>query len=86
METPHEPLVDPLRGGIAPFLQFGEPPEPMRTWTDATGQFKTEATLDGFTPEGKARLKQKNGRSLEIPLDKFSPEDKKYLLERIPKS
>ena len=50
----------------------------LRQWADASGKFK----IDGKFVEvknGKVVLKKGDGKQLEIPLDKLSPADRKYV-------
>lgn len=59
---------------------IGQEPPP-RTWTDATGKFKTEATLVSRT-ETTVTLKKTATRDLvTIPLNKLSAADQQYLKE-----
>lgn len=52
----------------------------IRTWTDSTGKFKIEGKLVSHT-DGKVKLERADGRSVEIPFDKLSDQDQKFLNE-----
>jgi hypothetical protein len=50
----------------------------MRTWSDSTGAFSIEAQLVGVK-EGKVILKKANGKTVAIPLDRLSKEDRDFV-------
>jgi hypothetical protein len=50
----------------------------VRTWTDVTGQFTVQAELVETTNQGVTLLRT-NGKTLVMPLDKLSAEDRQYL-------
>ena len=56
-----------------------------RKWTDSTGRFSLEAELVEVKA-GKVRLRQANGRVLDVPLARLSVADRKYLqsIEQLP--
>lgn len=49
-----------------------------RTWSDATGTFKVEATFVK-SADGKVTLRRTDGREVTVPLDRLSAEDQKYV-------
>jgi peroxiredoxin len=52
----------------------------MRTWSDLTGKFKTDATLLEFKSQyGTVRLRKTDGRVVEVPVAKLSTVDRDYL-------
>ncbi|KAL5527124.1 hypothetical protein ACEPAG_5915 [Sanghuangporus baumii] len=53
-------------------------PDRLRTWHDRTGQFKVDAEFLGLS-NGKLRLHKTNGVVIEVPTDKMSQEDLKYI-------
>ncbi|KAF9534358.1 hypothetical protein CPB83DRAFT_879575 [Crepidotus variabilis] len=53
-------------------------PEQTRVWHDRTGQFRVEATFLGFK-DGKLRLHKVNGVIVEVPSEKMSAEDMRYV-------
>lgn len=68
--------------GIAAFfvgllLTSASPAQEMRTWTDATGQFKIQAKLQSVAG-GKVSLVRDDGSVMEIELSQLSAEDQKY--------
>lgn len=56
----------------------GPPPQSTRTWHDRTGQFRVEAALLEYT-NGKLRLHKVNGVVIEVPSEKMSLEDMRYV-------
>ncbi|KAH8105008.1 hypothetical protein DFH11DRAFT_1883080 [Phellopilus nigrolimitatus] len=53
-------------------------PQRTRTWHDRTGQFKVDAEFLGFS-NGKLRLHKTNGVVIEVPAEKMSPEDMRFI-------
>ena len=49
-----------------------------RTWTDSTGAFTVEAELIAIDGQN-VRLKRTDGRVLAVPIERLSPEDRRYL-------
>ncbi|KAI6035342.1 hypothetical protein F5J12DRAFT_902166 [Pisolithus orientalis] len=58
--------------------RHGPPPESTRTWHDRTGQFRVDAALLGYS-NGKLRLHKVNGVIIEVPSEKMSLEDIRYV-------
>ena len=56
----------------------GPPPESLREWRDRTGQFRVDAAFLGFT-NGKLRLHKVNGVVIEVPAEKMSEDDLRYV-------
>ncbi|KAG6900949.1 hypothetical protein C0993_004386 [Termitomyces sp. T159_Od127] len=54
------------------------PPDKTRIWHDRSGQFRVEAAFLGFI-NGKLRLHKVNGVIVEVPSEKMSFEDMKYI-------
>ena len=54
------------------------PPEKTRVWHDRSGQFRVEAAFLGFNG-GKLRLHKVNGVVIEVPSEKMSAEDMRYI-------
>ncbi len=55
----------------------------VRTWTDSTGEFRTQAVLISVTPSS-VRLLQSDGRLLVVLQDRLSEEDQLFLRLRGP--
>jgi S1-C subfamily serine protease len=55
--------------------------EEARTWKSAKGNYSLEAELLELKPDGKVRLKRKNGTVVEVPLDRLSSADQQYARE-----
>jgi len=51
----------------------------IRTWSSATGTYKTEAELVQLKDDGTVVLKKKDGGVIEVPLSKLSAADQQYL-------
>ncbi|KAM5540360.1 hypothetical protein V8D89_005818 [Ganoderma adspersum] len=56
----------------------GPPPETLREWRDRTGQFRVDAAFLGFA-NGKLRLHKVNGVVIEVPAEKMSEDDLRYV-------
>ncbi|KAJ3571426.1 hypothetical protein NP233_g3768 [Leucocoprinus birnbaumii] len=54
------------------------PAEHVRTWHDRSGQFRVEAAFVGFNG-GKLRLHKINGVIVEVPTEKMSTDDMKFI-------
>ncbi|EKM80311.1 hypothetical protein AGABI1DRAFT_73392 [Agaricus bisporus var. burnettii JB137-S8] len=54
------------------------PADQVRTWHDRTGQFRVDAAFVGFNG-GKLRLHKINGVIVEVPSDKMSVDDIKFI-------
>ncbi len=52
--------------------------EEFRTWTDATGKFRTKAVFVELNG-AQLKLKKEDGRVIEIPLEKLSESDQAYV-------
>jgi actin cytoskeleton-regulatory complex protein SLA1 len=59
-------------------LEIGPLPEQTRIWHDRSGQFRVEAAFLGFQG-GKLRLHKVNGVVVEVPAEKMSVEDMRYV-------
>ena len=58
-------------------------PADIRTWTDSTGQYKTEAEFVDFK-DGMVRLRRAdNGEIRSIPLEKLSEADQQFVKSRM---
>lgn len=63
----------------------GPPPQDnVRTWHDRTGQFRVDAAFLGFA-SGKLRLHKTNGVVIEVPSEKMSAEDMRYVERMVAK-
>ncbi|KAI0082484.1 hypothetical protein K474DRAFT_1655259 [Panus rudis PR-1116 ss-1] len=56
----------------------GPPQGKVRTWHDRTGQFRVDAAFLGFS-NGKLRLHKTNGVVIEVPQEKMSADDLRYV-------
>ncbi|MCR4414067.1 MAG: PQQ-binding-like beta-propeller repeat protein [Thermoguttaceae bacterium] len=62
----------------------GTKPPTVRNWTDASGQHKTRAALEAVE-NGTVRLRKENGTLVELPIEKLSEADQRWI-ERNAKS
>ncbi|MEQ8848103.1 SHD1 domain-containing protein [Botrimarina sp.] len=56
-------------------------PAHERTWTDATGKFRIEATYVGLDGES-VRIRKSGGKETLVPLAKLSDADRRYVADR----
>ncbi|KAG2221532.1 hypothetical protein INT45_004526 [Circinella minor] len=72
---------------VAAARQDLQKPDPtrVRTWTDRSGAFRVEAQFLSLF-EGKFRLHKANGVKIDVPVDKMSVEDVKYVEQKIGRS
>jgi hypothetical protein len=55
---------------------------PLRTWTDATGQFRIEARLIDVS-DGVVNLEKADGETLKVPLEKLSAADQAHCRQAV---
>ncbi|MDP1564554.1 MAG: SHD1 domain-containing protein [Pirellulaceae bacterium] len=77
-KVPH--TVVPDRATLIRRANAQDFPEEYRTWTDATGKFKVEATIFELT-ETEVKLLKKDEKVVTIPLEKLSEADRAHLAE-----
>ncbi len=85
-EPAEKPAADDPFGGAPsddPFSQ-NEDIQQLRTWVDATGQYKLEARFVEMV-DGKVRLQMANGRYFRITIDQLSAGDLELVLEHVSK-
>ncbi|KAJ7700053.1 hypothetical protein B0H17DRAFT_1048381 [Mycena rosella] len=75
-ETKAPPSSSSSRTSLDPAAR--PPPERVRVWHDRSGQFRVDAAFLGFH-SGKLRLHKTNGVIVEVPAEKMSVEDMKYV-------
>ena len=54
----------------------------FRTWTNSTGTSKIEAVFAGMEL-GKVKLTKKNGKKIQLPLEKLSSDDQEWIKHRV---
>ncbi len=59
----------------SPFGESATVRLPVRTWTDVTGRHRTEAEFIELR-DGKVRLQERNGRTVDVPIGKLSRADR----------
>ena len=50
----------------------------LRTWSDATGTYQIQAAYLGLA-DGKVQLQRQDGKQLQVPLEKLSPQDQAFV-------
>jgi len=55
----------------------------MRTWTAAEGGHQVRAEMLELSADGVVALRALDGRRIEVPIDRLSPEDQKYARGRV---
>ena len=58
-----------------------KPESDLRTWTSTDGKFTVEAQFVKAVGE-TVYLKRKDGRQIEVPIEKLSPKDQQFLRKR----
>ncbi|MFK8112346.1 MAG: SHD1 domain-containing protein [Rubripirellula sp.] len=59
--------------------------KPLRTWKDDSGTFEVEATLVGVV-DGSATMELADGTKVDVPLDRLSGSDRRYIAREARKS
>lgn len=72
--------VVPRRATLIRRANAPDYPEEYRTWTDATGKFKVEATIFELT-DTEVKLLKKDEKVVTLPLGKLSEADRNHLAE-----
>ncbi|KAG7449383.1 uncharacterized protein BT62DRAFT_1002954 [Guyanagaster necrorhizus] len=76
---PSKPSTDSSSSSSRPSADLGRPPaDRVRVWHDRTGQFRVDAAFVGMN-NGKLRLHKLNGVIVEVPSEKMSHEDMRYV-------
>ncbi len=83
--TPDDISLPPKKASPATSDPFSTPEERAaqekpRTWSDASGKFRVDATLLRVA-DGKAVLKRADGKEVSVPIKRLSEADQKYLAE-----
>lgn len=75
-----KPVTPPITKPKAETTQLSVKPriDEIRTWTDASGGFKTKATYKG-TAGGNVSLLKTTGETITIPFEKLSTDDQKWV-------
>jgi hypothetical protein len=79
-DDPKEETTDKDKKPDTPNKPSPEKPkrDVMRVWTDSTGRFQIEAKLVGVEG-GKAKLAKPDGSVIQVPIDKLSEADRKFI-------
>ncbi|KAK0206793.1 hypothetical protein DFS33DRAFT_1381887 [Desarmillaria ectypa] len=76
---PSKLSTDSSSSSSRPSADLGRPPaDRVRVWHDRTGQFRVDAAFVGMN-NGKLRLHKLNGVIVEVPSEKMSHEDMRYV-------
>ena len=54
----------------------------LRTWTSKTGTYSAEAEMVELKGDGNVSLKRKDGRVIDVPLDRLSTADQEYVRQQ----
>jgi hypothetical protein len=75
-----KPVTPPITKPQAEKIQLPVEPriDEIRTWTDASGGFKTKATYNGIAG-GKVSLLKTTGETITIPFERLSADDQKWV-------
>ena len=65
-----------------PFGNAGSDVKTMRTWTDASGEYRIEARFVSFQNRNIARLQKANGRYVRIAYDLLCSGDQGFVLNQ----
>ncbi|KAH6914937.1 hypothetical protein BKA70DRAFT_559793 [Coprinopsis sp. MPI-PUGE-AT-0042] len=85
VSPPPEPKKEATRSSSKQSAELTRPPpDQTRVWHDRTGQFRVEAAFLGFK-DGKLRLHKVNGVIVEVPAEKMSVEDMRFVEKVIAK-
>ncbi|KAJ2397657.1 cytoskeletal protein binding protein, partial [Coemansia sp. RSA 2603] len=74
--TPSLPLHQQAAAAAAP---PGPDMSKVRTWTDGSGAYTVEAQFLELDSKGNVHLHKTNGKTITVPLSKFSVDDKRYV-------
>ena len=55
---------------------------PLRTWSDLTGQYQTEAAMVKYA-DGKVHLRKADGSTVAVPVSKLSRSDQRYVRQEL---
>lgn len=67
--------------GLALLTTCGRAEEPVRTWTDRSGEYEVEAKLLALSSDGSmVSLELVDQQSVDVAIDRLSAEDRRYLL------
>ena len=59
-----------------------EAPPELRTWTDASGKYRVEGSMERFA-DGKVHLKRADGTVVAVPLGKLSKADQQHVRQQL---
>jgi hypothetical protein len=79
-KKPTHPKVTTYEEEKAADTESAEAP-PKRTWRDVTGAFSLEAQFAGVE-EGKVKLKKAGGKTVTVPLEQLSKEDRDFVADQ----
>ncbi len=65
-----------------PSAADAENDSPLRTWSDSTGRYQTEAAMVDYA-DGKVRLRKTDGQILAVSVSKLSRADQRYIRQEL---
>jgi hypothetical protein len=70
-----------LSVGLAVLATYSQADEPMRRWTDKSGEYEVEAKLVSISSDGNTvSIELPDRQSVDVPIERLSSDDRRYLL------
>ena len=72
-------IVLPL--GLAVLTTYSSADEPLRKWTDKSGEYEVEAKLVSISSDGNTvSIELRDHQFVDVPIERLSSDDRRYLL------
>ena len=69
--------------GLAVLTTYSRADEPLRKWTDKTGEHKVEAKLVSISSDGKTvSIELRDHQTIDVAIERLSSDDRRYLLRQ----
>jgi hypothetical protein len=67
--------------GLAVLATYSPADEPLRKWTDKTGEYEVEAKLVSISSDGNTvSIELPDRQTVDVPIERLSGDDRRYLL------
>lgn len=67
--------------GLAVLATYSPADEPLRKWTDKSGEYEVEAKLVSISSDGNTvSIELPDQQSIDVPIERLSSDDRRYLL------
>ena len=67
--------------GLAVLATCSPADEPLRKWTDKSGEYEVEAKLVSISSDGKTvSIELRDRQTVDVPIERLSSDDRRYLL------